>query len=255
MGDQGLRDQVAPCIARRRAASRLGEVFRGQAMSLLNRQQPSAGSPWSAGCLASARPADRLHARHRPWREAFVVAQRFPICFARSLPKGVQLRLRAAFARRLEGEGPGAAHRFAERGLFGAARLAGGLHRPRHDRDAAGLMYVIAPGFVGDAQKFDLAVDLTRIAFPYLLFMSLTALQIGRAQQPQPLHRGGGGADPAQLCMIAPTLWRWRSAPATRRRPAISWPGALRRRACCNSCCWRSPAGAPACRSCRAGRA
>ena len=41
------------------------------------------------------------------------------------------------------------------------------------------IMVVIAPGFVGDKETFDLAVALTRIAFPYLLFMSLTALQSG----------------------------------------------------------------------------
>ena len=41
------------------------------------------------------------------------------------------------------------------------------------------IMVVIAPGFVEDKETFDLAVALTRIAFPYLLFMSLTALQSG----------------------------------------------------------------------------
>jgi len=38
------------------------------------------------------------------------------------------------------------------------------------------VLHVIAPGFVGDAVRFDLAVELTRITFPYLLLMSLTAL-------------------------------------------------------------------------------
>jgi putative peptidoglycan lipid II flippase len=41
------------------------------------------------------------------------------------------------------------------------------------------LMYVLAPGFVGTPEKFDLAVLLTRIAFPYLLCMSLVALLSG----------------------------------------------------------------------------
>ena len=41
------------------------------------------------------------------------------------------------------------------------------------------VIYVIAPGFKADGEKFQLAVDLTRICFPYLLFMSLTALQSG----------------------------------------------------------------------------
>ena len=40
-------------------------------------------------------------------------------------------------------------------------------------------MGVIAPGFGDEPGKFELAVDLTRITFPYLLFISLTALQGG----------------------------------------------------------------------------
>src|SRR3954447_18334008 len=40
-------------------------------------------------------------------------------------------------------------------------------------------MTVIAPGFTAEPGKFDLVVMLTRITFPYLLFISLTALQGG----------------------------------------------------------------------------
>jgi putative peptidoglycan lipid II flippase len=40
-------------------------------------------------------------------------------------------------------------------------------------------MHVIAPGFGDDAAKFDLAVQLTRLTFPYLLFMALVALYGG----------------------------------------------------------------------------
>src|SRR5207253_6720333 len=42
-----------------------------------------------------------------------------------------------------------------------------------------GVMTVIAPGFGAEPGKFDLVVTLTRITFPYLLFISLTALQGG----------------------------------------------------------------------------
>jgi putative peptidoglycan lipid II flippase len=38
------------------------------------------------------------------------------------------------------------------------------------------IIYGIAPGFRGDELRFDLAIDLARITFPYLLLMSLTAL-------------------------------------------------------------------------------
>ena len=36
-------------------------------------------------------------------------------------------------------------------------------------------MHIFAPGFYGDPEKFDLAVELTRITFPYLLFISLVS--------------------------------------------------------------------------------
>lgn len=41
------------------------------------------------------------------------------------------------------------------------------------------LVYISAPGFAEDAQKFELTVTLTRITFPYILFMSLVALAGG----------------------------------------------------------------------------
>lgn len=41
------------------------------------------------------------------------------------------------------------------------------------------LIYATAPGFAADAQKFELTVQLTRITFPYILFMALVALAAG----------------------------------------------------------------------------
>ena len=41
------------------------------------------------------------------------------------------------------------------------------------------LIAVTAPGFSADAGKFQLTVELTRIAFPYILFMSLVAMSAG----------------------------------------------------------------------------
>ena len=38
------------------------------------------------------------------------------------------------------------------------------------------LMIGLAPGFVGEPEKFDLAVTLTRLTFPYLLFISVVSL-------------------------------------------------------------------------------
>ena len=41
------------------------------------------------------------------------------------------------------------------------------------------IIYVSAPGFSADADKFALTVELTRITFPYIFFMSMVALSAG----------------------------------------------------------------------------
>jgi len=41
------------------------------------------------------------------------------------------------------------------------------------------LVYLIAPGFLEDSQKFNLAVEFTRITFPFLLFVSLSSFFSG----------------------------------------------------------------------------
>ena len=41
------------------------------------------------------------------------------------------------------------------------------------------LVYLIAPGFIEDDVKFNLAVELTRITFPFLLFVSLSSFFSG----------------------------------------------------------------------------
>ena len=114
-----------------------------------------------------------------PVAEAFFVAQRFPNLFRALFAEGAfNSAFVPLFAKKIEGEGETKAHRFAIDVfsvlmawllVFSAFAI---IAMPL-------LMYVIAPGFSGDAEKFDLAVNLTRICFPYLLFISLTALQSG----------------------------------------------------------------------------
>ncbi len=114
-----------------------------------------------------------------PVAEAFAVAQRFPNLFRALFAEGAfNSAFVPQFAGVVEGQGPAAAHRFAIEvysvllGWLVFFTIIAMLAMPL-------IMVVIAPGFVGDKETFDLAVDLTRIAFPYLLFMSLTALQSG----------------------------------------------------------------------------
>jgi len=114
-----------------------------------------------------------------PVADAFFVAQRLPNLFRSLFAEGA---FSAAFVPlatdALAEGGKPALHAFAEEAfavLFAVLLgfvLIGEVFMPA-------VMRVIAPGFEADAEKFDLVVTLTRITFPYLLFISLTALQGG----------------------------------------------------------------------------
>ena len=111
--------------------------------------------------------------------EAFVVAFRLPNLFRRFFGEGAfNSAFVPLFAKRLEGEGRRAALRFAEEAFAGLLfvllllTIAAELFMPA-------FVWVMAPGFSGDAEKFRLTVLLSRITFPYLLCMSLVALLSG----------------------------------------------------------------------------
>lgn len=114
-----------------------------------------------------------------PIADAFFVAFRFPNLFRRLFAEGAfNAAFVPLFARRLAGEGPGAAREFAEQALA-VLLVALMLTTAIAEIAMPWLMYLIAPGFAADPAKFDLAVLLTRIAFPYLLCVSLVALLSG----------------------------------------------------------------------------
>src|SRR5260370_16491395 len=114
-----------------------------------------------------------------PVGDAFCVAQRLPNLFRSLFAEGA---FSAAFVALGSGAlaevGRPALRDFAEEGfavLFAvllAFVLIGEILMPW-------LMAAMAPGFAAEPGKFDLVVSLTRITFPYLLFISLTALQGG----------------------------------------------------------------------------
>lgn len=114
-----------------------------------------------------------------PVSQAFVIAQRFPNLFRALFAEGAfNAAFVPQFARRIEGDGEAAAHHFALE-VFSVLTAWLVLFSTLAILFMPYLIFVIAPGFGGEGEKFDLAVDLTRICFPYLLFMSLTALQSG----------------------------------------------------------------------------
>jgi putative peptidoglycan lipid II flippase len=111
-----------------------------------------------------------------PVAEAFFVAQRLPNLFRALFAEGAfNNAFVPQFARKVEGEGAQNAFAFGRDMLsvlftwmilFCALAM---IFMPW-------LMPLLAPGFTGDTDKISLATELTRICFPYLGLMSLTAL-------------------------------------------------------------------------------
>ncbi|MDX2263599.1 MAG: murein biosynthesis integral membrane protein MurJ [Hyphomicrobiales bacterium] len=111
--------------------------------------------------------------------DAFFVAFRFPNLFRALFAEGAfNSAFVPLFSKRLEAEGADSARLFAEQALamllaaVAVTVILAEIFMPR-------LVAVLAPGFVEDARKFELAVLLSRITFPYILCMSLLALAAG----------------------------------------------------------------------------
>ncbi len=111
--------------------------------------------------------------------DAFFVAFRFPNLFRRLFGEGAfNAAFVPLFAKRLEGEGEASAKEFAEQAMAGLL-LVLVLFSALAMLAMPWLMAVLAPGFISDTDKYELAVRLTQIAFPYLTCMSLVALLSG----------------------------------------------------------------------------
>ncbi len=111
-----------------------------------------------------------------PVADAFFVAFRLPNLFRRLFAEGAfNAAFVPLFARRLEEGGQAAARAFAEHSLAVLLSFVLALSALAM-AFMPWLMYLLAPGFAAEPEKFDLAVELSRITFPYLLFMALVAL-------------------------------------------------------------------------------
>jgi putative peptidoglycan lipid II flippase len=114
-----------------------------------------------------------------PVADAFFVAFKFPNFFRRLFAEGAfNAAFVPMFAGRIATSGKQAAKAFAEDTL--AVLLAVLLLLVIVvEAVMPWFMMAAAPGFVREPEKFRLAVDFTRITFPYLLFISLVSLQGG----------------------------------------------------------------------------
>ncbi len=114
-----------------------------------------------------------------PVTDAFFVAFKFPNLFRRLFAEGAfNAAFVPLFAGRLTRDGVAEARRF---GGEVAAIMVTGLVAFTLIATAVmpWLMYGIAPGFADQPEKFALTVELTRLTFPYLMFMALTAMASG----------------------------------------------------------------------------
>jgi putative peptidoglycan lipid II flippase len=114
-----------------------------------------------------------------PVADAFVVALRIPNHFRAIFGEGAfNNAFVPTYSRVLEKDGPPAARSFASRistlmlAVQAVLLVAALLAMPW-------VVTLLAPGFPADPQKFELAVALTRITFPYLLFITLVTILSG----------------------------------------------------------------------------
>ena len=111
-----------------------------------------------------------------PLYEAYVVAFRLPNMFRRFFAEGAfNTAFVPMFSKKAEADD--GAHEFAQDAFSGLATILIALTMLAQ-LFMPWLIYAIASGFAGQ-EKFDIAVDFARIAFPYILFISLAALLSG----------------------------------------------------------------------------
>ena len=111
--------------------------------------------------------------------DVFFVAFKFPNLFRRLFAEGAfSMAFVPIFAGILEEEGKAKAKEFADQAM--GILLSGLLVLVVIvEITMPWVMRVFSPGFLDDPRKFDLAVELTRITFPYILLISLVSLFAG----------------------------------------------------------------------------
>ncbi len=111
--------------------------------------------------------------------DAWFAAFAFPNLFRRLFGEGAfNSAFVPLFSRQLEENGDAAAKRFAEE-VLGVLLITLVILTIAAQLAMPFLTYFIAPGFASDPDKFEMTTLFTRIAFPYLMFMSLAAMLSG----------------------------------------------------------------------------
>ena len=190
--------------------------------------------------------------------DAFFVAFRFPNLFRRLFGEGAfNSAFVPLFAKRAGGRGPGGGARRSPRRRWPACCSCSLLLITIvADRHAVADVRRWRPASAANPEKFDLAVLLTRIAFPYLLCMSLVALLSGVLNSLGKFVEARAVSILLNLTLMAAILLahgaRLRQRAAA---PAWCWRGACSPPASCSCRCWSTACGATACRCGCGGRA
>ena len=156
-----------------------------------------------------------------PIADAFFVALKLPNLFRRLFGEGAfNAAFIPAFSGLLQTEGAASAKQFAEETFavmtfwLGIMTVAGEIFMPQ-------LMVVLAPGFAADPAKFALAVDLSRITFPYLILICLAALVSGVLNGLERFTAASASYVLFNIISIACMLWMTPYVPTVGH--ALSW--------------------------------
>ncbi|MDA1100244.1 MAG: murein biosynthesis integral membrane protein MurJ [Proteobacteria bacterium] len=138
-----------------------------------------------------------------PVADAFFVAFKLPNFFRRLFAEGAfNAGFVPLFSDLLANKGPGPARTFAEQALS-VLLLTLFIFVTLMQLAMPWVMQVLAPGFVGDPERFDLAVTFTRITFPYLLLISLVSLMGGVLNSLQRFAAVAATPVLLNICLIA----------------------------------------------------
>src|ERR1700761_6329954 len=156
-----------------------------------------------------------------PVADAFFVALKLPNLFRRLFGEGAfNAAFIPAFSGLLHTEGAVAAKQFAQEAFavmafwLGAMTILGEVFMPE-------LMVVLAPGFAEDPGKFNLAVSLSRITFPYLILICLAALVSGVLNGLERFTAASASYVLFNIVSIACMLWMTPFVPTVGH--ALSW--------------------------------
>ncbi len=141
-----------------------------------------------------------------PVADAFFVAFRLPNHFRAIFAEGAfAAAFVPAYARTLQHSGIDAAKVFADR-IAAALILINLLMLALALLFTPVVVSILAPGFVDDPVRFDLAVALTRITFPYLVLVSLETLLAGTLNANERFAAAAGAPVLLNLSLIATLL-------------------------------------------------